>query len=159
MGKYLDKVWREEWGKTEGHRQTKFWLSGPDSNLANILIRMNRKSLGSCLQFFTGHGWWKRHLNLAKLDNDSECRLCMEEDETPMHLYNDCEAIKWDRMKILGSFYDPPVPSTQYSVSVVNVEWQQVIDFVQIDDIQSLISFVQQTSKIGNLNVISIVSA
>ena len=126
IGKYLDKVWREEWAKIEGHRQTKFWLSGPDPNLSNILIKMSRKRLGRCLQWFTGHGWWKRHLNIAKLD------------DMPIHIFTECEAVKWDRMNIFGSFYDPPV----------NAEWERVLDFVFLDEIQDLIAFTEQNSKV-----------
>ena len=168
-GKYLDKLWMVEWKNIVGHRQMKFWLKGPDPTLSKLLRNMNRKQLGGILQFLTGHGWWKAHLALAKLDENSECRLCLDGDETPMHLYNDCDAMKWARVQFLGCFYDPPIPIPHSSImkvrcnadisnphnlitnvrcTISNVEWQQVLDFIQSDDICFLHSFVKRNSTL-----------
>ena len=73
---YLADLWVTKWENIKGHAQTKFWCIGPDPMLAAKLLNMSREHLGWCIQFFTGHGWWKKHLKLANLCNDNICRLC-----------------------------------------------------------------------------------
>ena len=73
---YLADLWVTKWENIKGHAQTKFWCIGPDPMLAAKLLNMSREHLGWCIQFFTGHGWWKKHLKLANLCNNSICRLC-----------------------------------------------------------------------------------
>ena len=50
----------------------KIWFVKAEPILASKQINMSRENLGKCRQFFTGHGWWKKHLFTAKLSNDSE---------------------------------------------------------------------------------------
>ena len=71
---YLADLWAGKWENIKGHAQTKFWCLGPDPILAAKLLNMSREHLGWCIQFFTGHGWWKKHLKLANLCNDSICQ-------------------------------------------------------------------------------------
>ena len=63
---YLADQWAIKWENIKGHAQTKFWCTGPDPILASKLLNMSREHLGWCIQFFTGHGWWKKHLKLKK---------------------------------------------------------------------------------------------
>ena len=64
---YLADLWATKWDNIKGHAQTKFWCTGPDPMLAAKLLNMSREHLGWCIKFFTGHGWWKKHLKLANL--------------------------------------------------------------------------------------------
>ena len=57
---YLADLWASKWENIKGHAQTKFWCIGPDPILAAKLLNMSREHLGWCIQFFTGHGWWKK---------------------------------------------------------------------------------------------------
>ena len=84
---YLADLWAVKWENIRGHAQTKFWFIGPDPILAAKLLNMSREHLGWCIQFFTCHGWWKKHLKLANLCNDSICRLCKQPNsiESPIH--------------------------------------------------------------------------
>ena len=67
---YLADQWAIKWENIKGHAQTKFWCTGPDPILASKLLNMSREHLGLCIQFFTGHAWWKKHLKLSNLCKD-----------------------------------------------------------------------------------------
>ena len=60
---HLTELWYYEWSHLRGLHQTKFWFTRPDPILATKLINMSKEDLGKCIQFFTGHGWWQKHLS------------------------------------------------------------------------------------------------
>ena len=66
-----------------------------DPYLAAKLMNLSREYLGKCIQFFTSHGWWNKHLNVANVNNSTECRLCCELDlvESPIHIFEECVAM------------------------------------------------------------------
>ena len=64
---FLNDKWYKSWDDLAGHAQTKYWLPRPDPYLATKLLQMSRKHLGFNIQFFSGHGWWRKHLMTAKL--------------------------------------------------------------------------------------------
>ena len=70
INSYLENQWFKNWENIKGHHQTKFWFSLPDPYLTFKLLNMFREHLGKCILFFTGHGWWKKHLKLTKLSNN-----------------------------------------------------------------------------------------
>ena len=72
---YLNEQWNTEWSDLNDHAQTKYWLPQPDPFLATKLLQMSRKHLGVNIQFFSGHGWWRRQLMIAKLRKVDQCRL------------------------------------------------------------------------------------
>ena len=82
----------KSWDDLAGHAQTKYWLPRPDSFLATKLLKMSRKHLGFNIQFFSGHGWWRKHLMTAKLSKSDKCRLCLEDQavKTPIHIFSEC---------------------------------------------------------------------
>ena len=65
---------------------------------------MTREDLGKCIQFLSGHGWWQKHLSIAKLSDNPQCRLCEEEgcEETPIHIFTECEALASARLALFG---------------------------------------------------------
>ena len=73
INSHLENQWFKNWENIKGHNQTKYWLSMPDPYLTSKLLNMSREQLGKCIQFFTGHGWWKKHLKLTKLCNNETC--------------------------------------------------------------------------------------
>ena len=107
---HLNMVWCNEWSRLRGHRQTKFWFTEPDPFLATKLMNMSRENLGKSIQFLSGHGWWKKHLNTANLSGNQECRLCCEEgsEENPIHIFSECAALA-DTRRIL---FNDPYPTT-----------------------------------------------
>ena len=68
----LNEIWYNEWSHSIGLCQTIFWFTKPDPILAAKLINMSREDLGKCIQFFTGHSWWLKHLQIAKLSISSQ---------------------------------------------------------------------------------------
>ena len=68
---------------------------------------MSRKHLGFNIQFFTGHGWWRKHLMTAKLSKSDKCWLCLEDQavETPIHIYSECPAMAGIRMVLFNDTY------------------------------------------------------
>ncbi len=104
---FLNAQWYKQWDDIIGHAQTKYWLPRPDSFLATKLLSMSRKHLGYNIQFFTGHGWWRKHLMTAKLSNSDKCRLCLEDQavETPIHLFSECPALAGFRQVLFNDTY------------------------------------------------------
>ena len=99
-----------------GHAQTKYWLPRPDSFLATKLLSMSRKHLGYNIQFFSGHGWWRKHLMTAKLSKSDKCWLCLEDQavETPIHIFSECPAMAGFRMVLFNDTY----PSQHYRSTI-----------------------------------------
>ena len=104
---FLNAQWYKQWDAILGHAQTKYWLPRPDSYLATKLLSMSRKHLGYNIQFFTGHGWWRKHLMTAKLSNSDKCRLCLEDQavETPIHMFSECPALAGFRQVLFNDTY------------------------------------------------------
>ena len=100
----LNDLWLKEWTLSKGPCQTKFWFTKPDPFLASRLINMSRADLGRCIQFFTGHGWWQKHLQFAKLSDNPQCRLCEEDGckETPIHIFTECVSLANTRLALFG---------------------------------------------------------
>ena len=78
---YRDSVWHDEWVNSGSYHsmtnrqlpyayQTKQWFPSP-CRRAEILM-FGRPTFGHFIQFFTGHGWFRRHR--VKIDKDSS--LC-----------------------------------------------------------------------------------
>ena len=57
--------------------------------------------LGLVIQFVTGNCYLMKHMSMLEPGLASECRLCLEEEEDPMHLWCECPAINSERRKIL----------------------------------------------------------
>ena len=69
---FLNDQWFKSWDDIAGHAQTKYWLPRPDPILATKLLTMSRKHLGFNIQFFSSHGWWRKHLITAKLSKSEQ---------------------------------------------------------------------------------------
>ena len=74
-------------------------------------MNLSREYLGKCIKFFTGHGWWNKHLQLTKLGDTSECRLCYEDDsiKSPIHIFSECVALVVTRQGLFNN----PFPTQQ----------------------------------------------
>ena len=62
---------------------------------------IGREELGLVIQFITGHGFLMKHRSSLEPEVSAECRLCLEEDEDPEHLWRECPAIETERRKII----------------------------------------------------------
>ena len=90
------------------------------------------------LQWFSGHGWWQRHLYLAGLTESPDCRLCGEDQETPEHIFECCPALTEVRAKVFGTSF-PPYEGWSLA---------KMLDFILSDVIRSLVD-LQQTLDVN----------
>ena len=144
INSYLDNQWCTNWESLKGHTQTKFWFSMPDPYLASKLLNMSREYLGKCIQFFTGHGWWNKHLKLTNLSNTAECRLCQVNDsvESPIHIFLECVAMTATRQ---GSLNDP-FPTQQIGKNKLC----QVAELALIDTVRDLTDIDHNHSNVNS---------
>ena len=105
INSYFENQWFKNWENIKGHSQTKLWFSMPDPYLSSKLLNMFREHMGKCIQFFTGHGWWKKYLKLTKLSNSETCRLCQvpESVESPINIFSECEAMTATRQGLFNA--------------------------------------------------------
>ena len=91
-------MWEDEWVNSGSYHsmtnhqlpyayQTKQWFPSPCTGAG--IMKFGRPTLGFFIQFFTGHGWFRRHR--VKIDeNSSQCRFCNSALEDPAHLWSSC---------------------------------------------------------------------
>ena len=139
---FLNDKWFKSWDDLAGHAQTKYWLPRPDSFLASKLLQMSRKHLGYNIQFFSGHGWWRKHLMTAKLSKSDKCRLCLEDQavETPIHIFSECPAMAGFRKVLFNDTY-PSQHTGQQSLC-------QVTELALHGSVQELIERTDQFSYV-----------
>ena len=138
----LDRVciekWTEAWIKRSDCRQTKLWFAVPDKMKSSLLMKHNRKEVGLFIQFITGHGWLNRHVALLDQALDTEtsiersrCRLCLEEEETPVHLVCQCFALTVERVGIFGACNSAEHPPASWSPG-------QLLRFLKVPQINEM---------------------
>ena len=139
---HLVNTWCTEWNGLKGHKQTKYWFTMPDPYLASKLLNLSRENLGKCVQFLTGHGWWNKHLKLANLSNTSECRLCYEDDESPIHIFSECVAMVTTRQELFNSSY----PSQELGRALLC----QIVELALIDSVRELMDIDHNHSNVSS---------
>ena len=92
--------WQTLWRKLPQCRQTKILLPDVQRSIIREMPNISRVELGLVIQFVTGHCYLLKHRSLLEPGLAYECRLCLEEDEDPMHLWCECPAIDSERRKI-----------------------------------------------------------
>ena len=103
-----DKIrqrWQVVWSNRSDCRQTKIWFPRIDKKLSYNLIMRSRYEMSLLVQVLTGHNYWKRHQALIDNSDDSECRLCMEDDESSFHILAECPALAWLRQQTFGTHF------------------------------------------------------
>ena len=120
LNHWCETKWSEFWQSRPDCRQTKLWFGNPDLVKSKLILQMNRKEIGLFIQFITGHGWLNRHVALLNQEWDVEtklerglCRLCLEDEETPVHLVCHCPALVTERLEVfgIGRYTDYPPPA------------------------------------------------
>ena len=124
-----------------------FGALGPDPMLAAKLLNMSREHLGWCIQFFTGHGWWKKHLKLANLCNDNICRLCKRPNSIKSHinLFTECTELSAIRQEL----FNDPYPSQL----VIHNQLCQVTEFALIGRVCDLINIDKNHFNVSSSRV------
>ena len=142
---FLNDKWFKSWDDLAGHAQTKYWLPRPDAFLASKLLQMSRKHLGFNIQFFSGHGWWRKHLFTAKLSKSDKCRLCLEDQavKTPIHIFSECPAMVGFRQVLFNYTYPSQHTRQQYLC--------QVTELALHGSVQELIERTDQYSYVHSM--------
>ena len=132
---YCRRVWEREWG-----RQTKYLHSRqvlPRPNLKEIIIqgsisrsdqlRLNKTQLRNLIEAITGHCLLNKHLSHWKEIKSTKCRLCEEDDETYLHLINECPAMEYERRQI----FEPPYNNA-------DKYFRDILSFLETKRVQNL---------------------
>ena len=76
--------------------------------MTRILESLSRKNAKLLVQFITGHGNFRHHLQKLRIVESAECTYCAEEDETRDHLLGECAALTTLRLTHLGKGWISP---------------------------------------------------
>ena len=78
----------------------------------------------------------KRHQALVDNTNDSECRYCMEDDETSFHVISECPALARQRLEVFGAFTltSPLQWSNQVTTFLRNTPIGDLLDLTRRDE-------------------------
>lgn len=87
--------WEKRWRTEFPHKylETRIWFPTLRPRVSNRLFTLGRPTLGTLIQFFTGHCYLMKHRHRQSPHVDPTCRLCCEDDETPWHLISECPAL------------------------------------------------------------------
>ncbi len=122
--------WDEYWQAQTECRQTKQWFPSTDKHKSHKILNLSRFLYSHMVQIITGHNFMKRHESLVQDTDDSECRLCLEEEETSYHIFAECPALARTRLMVLGT-----------------IRWANLQDL----SVRQITSFFREAS-IGDLN-------
>ena len=89
---YFQQKWEHRWRHDKTCRQTKTFMTKPHKGDTNFILNQDRKSLRQMASWITGHTNLHKHLWVMGKSTNKLCRLCNLQDETPTHLWNDCQA-------------------------------------------------------------------
>ncbi len=107
---YMNINWLKEWQNLIGtkfrHRNSKFWLSNPDpKNITKEMMKLSRTDASLVLRLITGHNNTKEHrkrTNKLEENETTECRLCLDSEETNEHLL-ECHELRYERVLAFGT--------------------------------------------------------
>ena len=99
----------DEWNKSWWDRKKLMshdFIQAVDRSAAMIFRRFPKELQRMTIQLITGHSVLNGHMHKIGLADEPICRLCLEEDETPLHILHDCPAVERDRRNTLLPFLD-----------------------------------------------------
>jgi len=125
----FDEQWTSRWQARTDCRQTKIWFPEVNKPYSQRLMHLDRTTLSIMVQIITGHNFLRRHSSLINPDEESECRLCLEDEESSFHIVAECPALARPRLQVLGS-----------SILAEPLTWSvtQVLSFLQEAHIEHL---------------------
>jgi len=93
---------RKRWRELDTCKCARLFLATPLKDIAKGLLALKRSSLSWLIAMVTGHGNFRLHLKKLKLVEEEDCRLCLEEQETAVHILCNCPALASTRMSVFG---------------------------------------------------------
>jgi hypothetical protein len=99
--------WTERWQSSVDFRQSKVWFPSPDQPKSNQLMKHARSTVGLMIRFLTGFAFLLRQSTIIDQSRnpplgDVSCRLCGEDNETPIHVIWDCGHFISHRLNTIG---------------------------------------------------------
>lgn len=114
----LENQWTHLWQERPDCRQTKIWFPVIDRLKSAKLVNLNRFEFSLVVHLITGHNFLNRHCSILDPSVDPDCRLCMEADETSLHIIADCPALAGERHRTFGEFFlEAPLYWSPYQIS------------------------------------------
>ena len=86
--------WAEQWQKYPHCRQTKNFYPTPDKNLHQKTRKLSRSAMTTLVQIITGQNNLNYLTNIIFPQLTDQCRFCEEEQETFIHLLNECPVFR-----------------------------------------------------------------
>jgi len=128
----FDSLWNLRWQNRNDCRQTKHWFPVLHRSNSRQILRLDRTTFSLMVQIITGHNFMKRHSSLVDPDEEAECRLCLEDEESSFHIFAECPALARLRQMCFGCPVQsaPLIWSTRQVVSFLR---EAQIDFLQVD--------------------------
>ena len=107
IGNLIDKfrrIYANNWRYTDSCRWYKDIMGKDFQNWTSDIWLMSRPKARKLVAFLTGHYNMNCYLHKVGLSEDSLCRWCNEEEETPYHIICSCHRWAATRFKIYGKF-------------------------------------------------------
>jgi ribonuclease HI len=124
--------WTERWPSSEDFRQTKVWYPSPELLKSDQLMKYAPSVVGQIARFLSGFAFLLRQSTIVDQSRspplgDVSCRLCGEDDETPIHLICDCRHFITHRLNTIGVHQMPEK----------NPSWdmESMVKFLQLEEI------------------------
>ena len=90
---WLDEQLEDYWTHVPKLRQSKLFIKGFDKIRSRHFLTLTRKQIRILTMFFTGHGYFNKHMKQIGLVNNDQCRKCGDIGETAEHLLCECESL------------------------------------------------------------------
>ena len=87
------RKWGSRWSDLNTCGQTKIWFPFLREDRTPLIGRLSRTDLGLLIQFVTGHNYLRRHRRVLG-EKEDKCRLCGEDIEDSLHLWENCKGTR-----------------------------------------------------------------
>ena len=96
------EFWKTKWTEYKHCRQTKNFFPEPSNKLYKQTAQLSRSSLSLLIKIITGQNNLNYLTNIIYPNLSELCRLCEEEEETFIHLLNECPVFYKHRFDLLN---------------------------------------------------------
>lgn len=90
------------WREIPGLNHSKAFIIEPSRSRAEKLLELERHQLRLMIGLYTGHCRLRHHMHKMGIADTTECRLCMEDEETANHILCECPAAARTRFETFG---------------------------------------------------------
>ena len=81
---------------------TKIFYKTPDSNQAKYVLKLGRIEMSRFVKIITGHNGLFYFRNKIDKEINPQCRFCLKETETFIHILTDCPRFRTTRQEIFS---------------------------------------------------------